>query len=423
VERVTRAMLENAAATARYDLNGAVWDFTAGKQLTYSFVPDNVYIDPGFPGDPGGPNVINARMNELFGGNTALWKSLFAQSFARWSSITGIVYTEVTDDGASWGSGTGNPPRRGQIRIAARNIDGAGNILAFNAFPSSTGGGGDMVLDSSESSWANENNNYRRIRNVVMHEHGHGLGLNHVCPINISKLMEPFLAISFDGPQHDDIRGGQAMYGDRYEPNNNTGQATFLGFQPFGASLFIDEVGIRDIGDPDVFSMAVPQNARLSVVVTPDGFPYNQEPQDFNGACGPGEAFNSANLANLQISILGSTGQVLASANTTGFGGTEQILNYALPAGGGLVHVRVAPFTMSSGTARSQLYSLAISLRSALTPCPGDLTGDGLVNSDDLAQLLSLWTGPGPAGDLDGSGRVDAQDLSVMLGQWGACPP
>jgi len=56
-------------------------------------------------------------------------------------------------------------------------------------------------------------------------------------------------------------------------------------------------------------------------------------------------------------------------------------------------------------------------------PCPADLTGDGLVNSEDLAQLLGSWgPAPGNPADLTGDGIVNSIDLAEMLGSWGPCP-
>jgi hypothetical protein len=54
--------------------------------------------------------------------------------------------------------------------------------------------------------------------------------------------------------------------------------------------------------------------------------------------------------------------------------------------------------------------------------CP-DLTGDALVNVDDLFQLLGSW-GPcsGCMGDMNDDGAVDADDLSAILSAWGPCP-
>lgn len=48
---------------------------------------------------------------------------------------------------------------------------------------------------------------------------------------------------------------------------------------------------------------------------------------------------------------------------------------------------------------------------------PGDLNGDGVVNSADLAMLLGQWGFDGSA-DLTADGTVDAADLSMLLGYW-----
>ena len=53
----------------------------------------------------------------------------------------------------------------------------------------------------------------------------------------------------------------------------------------------------------------------------------------------------------------------------------------------------------------------------------GDVNGDGLVNSSDLASLLVNWASYDPVGradgDLDGDGDVDGSDLAVLLATWG----
>lgn len=54
--------------------------------------------------------------------------------------------------------------------------------------------------------------------------------------------------------------------------------------------------------------------------------------------------------------------------------------------------------------------------------CAQDLSGDGLVNSVDLGQLLGAW-GPGSGvADINNDGLVDSRDLAFLLGAWGACP-
>lgn len=56
---------------------------------------------------------------------------------------------------------------------------------------------------------------------------------------------------------------------------------------------------------------------------------------------------------------------------------------------------------------------------SPVADCPGDLDGDGMVGSSDLAALLGLWGGA--EGDLNGDGVVNSADLAAMLGGWGPC--
>jgi len=58
--------------------------------------------------------------------------------------------------------------------------------------------------------------------------------------------------------------------------------------------------------------------------------------------------------------------------------------------------------------------------------CPGDLTGDGVVNTVDLTLFLGVFgqsVTPGTSGDLDGNGVVNVVDLTIFLGAFGQpCP-
>jgi len=85
---------------------------------------------------------------------------------------------------------------RGDVRIGGHLIDGNSNILSYNYFPNN----GDMVIDTADNFYENLTGNSLGLRNVLAHEHGHGLGFEHVCLINQTKLMEPFISFAFDGP-------------------------------------------------------------------------------------------------------------------------------------------------------------------------------------------------------------------------------
>ncbi|UCD75009.1 MAG: hypothetical protein JSV91_14625 [Phycisphaerales bacterium] len=54
--------------------------------------------------------------------------------------------------------------------------------------------------------------------------------------------------------------------------------------------------------------------------------------------------------------------------------------------------------------------------------CPEDLNGDGVVNIDDLFQVLAAWgTCDDCPEDLDDSGIVDIDDIFAVLAAWGPC--
>ena len=56
--------------------------------------------------------------------------------------------------------------------------------------------------------------------------------------------------------------------------------------------------------------------------------------------------------------------------------------------------------------------------------CTSDLDGDGQVDGNDVAAILSAWgtceDGTCQA-DLDGDGDVDGRDLAFIIGEWGSC--
>jgi hypothetical protein len=296
--------------------------------LTYSFVPDGITVpdDPPPNGYGNQTNNINAMMIAKFG-SVANGKAKFRQVFNEWQNLTGLTYIEETnDDGAALFSSPGVLGVRGDIRISAIPMDGSSGVLAYNYFPNT----GDMVLDNAES-WQSSSNDYRYFRNVVAHEAGHGIGLSHVCPDDCQFLMEPFICTAYDGPQHDDIRGGQRQYGDTCETNNTAATATSLG-SPANGLTTMTNLSIDDNADTDYYSFTVPANRQITITVTPTGQFFDQCAQTQACTCAGSDTVRTTDDQDLILRLYGTNGTtVLAEASINGAGQAEIIPNTGLP--------------------------------------------------------------------------------------------
>ncbi len=326
--------------------------------ITYSFLDDGVYI-PGAD-EPGSASSLYAEMNSHFG-SPAVWKPIFAGIFNDWGKHVGITYVEVSDDGAAFPTTAGELGLRGDVRIGAHNIDGYYNVLAYNYFPNI----GDMVLDTSEN-WGSASNNYRYMRNICRHEHGHGMGLQHVSPTNCQKLMEPYACTNFDGPQDDDIRGAMRLYGDTYEFNNTAASATDLGYLD---GVFSPEfpVSLTTSVDYDYWKFSTAGPAELSVTVTPVGSTYLID----------SGSISTDQIIDVAFRVLGGSGSdVLTIVNDNGLGAGESVAGMVLPDAGDywvLVY-------RAAGTPDVQRYDLTIDV----TPSGILAVDDGLVPVRDL---------------------------------------
>lgn len=342
--------------------------FSQGQPLTltYSYVPDGTQIS-GAGGEPPGPSDIFADFNSTFGvGSPGIWQVHFTSVFDRWEQLTGLDFVfEPADDGAALGAlFPGSLGVRGDIRISGHSIDGATgpNTLAYNFYPNT----GDMVLDTDNMAYfGSSSNGYRPLRNVVGHENGHGIGMDHVCPMNNTKLMEPFLSTSFDGPQHDDVQLGNRHYGDPMErvlPSNNNdvaARAWSLGALGNG-TILLQGASIDDNSDTDYYSFSVIAMKRITATVTPVGSTYLEGAQNGNGSCSAGTNFNSLAIQNLGIELIGTDGTtVIRSANAFAAGFAETIFPVNFPGGlAGTYYVRVVPGSTDS----VQMYNLSITI-------------------------------------------------------------
>lgn len=378
----------------RYKL-GSRWSGTQGspRVITWSFVPDGLSITGASSvGDATSDSSLFATFDAKYA--RATWISRFQACFDRWQELTGITFTRVKsgandwDDGGAWlasGSAT-----RGDMRISMHPIDGSSNVLAYCYFPST----GDMVLDKNDafgnSNFFNSSNSNIFLRNTVTHEMGHGLGLNHVCPINNTKLMEPFLSLAFDGPRHDDVRAVQRHYGDINEPDNTAAEAVDSGLLLAGASRTLGTIpnaaisnsstlSIDANSEVDYHAFSTNQIVLATVTLTPVGLTYDNSTQASNGSCNSGSFFDSLAACDLAFDVRTGADALITTVNATGAGSPETFAGVLLsPPGSYLLKVYE-----NNSPSESQLYSLTIT-NSA--PCSVTAT------DNKLSYVALSWT-------------------------------
>ncbi len=339
--------------------------------LTYSFVPDYS------TGDPTTSNTIHATMDAKFG-SRATWKALFNDMFSDWADRTGIRFIEVADDGAAWPNSPGVVNVRGDVRIVAFQMDGTYGVLAYNYYPSL----GDMALDNAEP-WEDTTDNYRFTRNVLLHELGHGIGLQHVAPVDGTKLMEPYLGLGFDGPQDDDIRGANYYYGDPDEPNATAGAAASVG--SIASPVTLENRSLHSNSDADWYYVGLSAGASLQVSATPVGAAYSVGPDG-----GTPTSIDTRTVNPLKIELYNEAGTVLlGDATASAAGQPVNTATYAVQSGDSSMLVKVST---AGSAADVQRYQLVLT--------PAQVTTHGLVISSTGTTGVTISLSPSAVGDV-----------------------
>ena len=355
--------------------------------LTWTVVPDGTPIQ-GSSSDwgNGDDSELQGHLDTLYG-NKATWLPLFEEVFDGWSAVTGItyVYVDYGNSTTAVPSANGTLSVEADIRISGHSIDGDASVLAYNYFPSY----GDMVIDTDElngvkdlcaptnpgcdsedgDAWANDyfhnlTNSSRRLRNMLYHEHGHGIGLGHVCPVNNTKIMEPYLNTVFDGLQHDDIRGGNAGYGDPSGSNNSIGNASDVTVT-HDATTTVSDLSIDKSSEADYFKFTIAQTGIVRVVAKPSGESYYDDVPISGATCPtPNNYINSKAIQNLSVTVYDTDmSTVLRSSDLWPIGEDESSQIVKLTSTG-TYYIRVA----TSSGAYVQMYDLDISLTDELHP-------------------------------------------------------
>ncbi len=370
--------------------------------LTWNYVPDGLMISGGV-GEPASPSDLVAVFSSVFT-NPNAWKGKIRDTFKRWDRVLGTTYIKIAeDDSANFGNFPGQLGIRADVRIGGHPIDGTNGILAYNSFPN----GGDMVLDTDDVfGYNNPINDFRFLKNVVAHEHGHGMGLGHVIPVTATKLMEPSTSgvPPFLGPQDDDIRGGQRNYGDPLENNDDVATASLLGALAEPDEYFFDTLSINRGSDQDFYSVDL-SNSDVTIEVVPMGSTYDLGIQ--GGSTSP---ISTNMISDPDIELYDAAGTTLLASATSGGVGDTEILNAPLPYVGTYI---IKVFRKLGTGADIQRYSLRITP----TGSPTSVADNGV----PVRSALEVSVAPNPFNPLTkvrfymaaaGAYEVDVFDIS-----------
>jgi hypothetical protein len=301
--------------------------------LRWSVVPDGrsysrasnskliAFLDDGW-------NVPAASRTPTF--TTRPWWTVMSNAYAQFGRVSGITMTYVAEANAA-GASTGLV---GDIRIGGDNIDGTpGGALADNTFPDD----GDMRIDVTRETNGSVGSYFSTepgLRNLMIHESGHGVGLGHAQFVNDSAkaIMEGGLRTDIWGLQFDDVYALNRQYGDPKERMGNSASTAI----PLGSlttasppisvgtdaadsvvnQMDDDWLGIDGSNDFDWFRFTVTEPGFARIRLTPQGPTYTTPQQG---------VFNAAAQSDLVMQAFGPGAGLSWRSDQTALGGVEEI--------------------------------------------------------------------------------------------------
>ena len=402
--------------------------------LTWSIVPDGTTV-PGYASS----NLVSTLDSWVGGGSGAIedrpWFSIVEQSFNRWSEVSGVdlVY-EPSDNGQPVGNWAGQIGLRGDIRLAGTWIDGNGGTYGQTGYIDNA----DVTLDTGDTTrFGNSTDNYYNLRQTLMHEIGHSLGLGHNQALGAYTLMHPYAQPSIDGPQFDEIRGMHHLYGDvneRLTPggNDTMATATSLGTLAVDSATIVGDdvlftagkilpdqsnfVSISSATDEDYYQFHLEEYAMVDLTLTPGGILYRESPSGFNYVEVNSKEQNDLSLA--LYSLVAGEAEQLGAMDLGGLGDAELLDGFHLAPGDYVVQVAGAGSDV-------QLYELALEIAAdpSITTVAGDFNEDGLVDLADYAVWRNhLGLTSALANAPASPGVVDAADYLTWKANVGLAP-
>lgn len=337
------------------------------------------------------------------------WMDRVYDQYSRVSGISMVYVHEQFENGNDTG-------QFGDIRIGGAVIpeDPGQNILADNAFPNN----GDMRIDTRRVNGNVDffHSNGPQLRNLIAHESGHGVGLNHSDIISgANAVMETPLESNFWGLQFDDIYAINRQYGDPLEKNGGNdsfGTAYQLGSLGLGDSVVlgsdasdtvVDEndgnwVGIDGSSDQDWYRFSVTEPGAVSIDLRPQGPSYVTAEQG---------SFNAKLQNDLSFQFYDSVGNLLSNVDEAAIGSDERLRPFGVSAPGDYL-VRV-----NGSNDSNQFYELDVLVNRPARLAVDRNTGAMSVTTPFGDVEIDAYTITSASGSLDSSNWQSLQDQAT----------